>query len=155
MNLSRWRNRPVLFIFLPIFGVLTFVLGVSALLRNDPSAVASIVQSAYPQQERTTELYINNYLNFPKQITKGQTVPFSFTVHNLEGTTTTYPFRVYLVSADNTQVRIASSTVTVHDGESKVVNLSYTFKTAGAVATVFIELPTVHESLHFALPTRI
>lgn len=110
-----------------------------------------------PQEERFTELYLNDYLTFPKEIVKGQKVTFSFTVHNLEGKTVTYPYVAYLKTEDGYRISIARGSVTLADKESRIVTESYTFKSALKTekVTVFIELPDQGQSLHFKLPSTM
>jgi hypothetical protein len=140
---------------LPVLGVFVVVAGLNWLFHQSAVLAKLNDWKLVPQSEPVTELYLNDYLTFPDQIVKGMTVPFSFTIHNLEGKYMTYPYGVYLQTVDGVRIAIASSSVSLADTESRKISESYTFASNSAGVTVFIELPSVGEELHFALPTRI
>lgn len=150
------NNNPTLSRFLPPFLAILVVIVVVILAANKPAVIAKLNDwKLLPQEESFTELFLNNHLNLPKQVVKGQTVPFSFTIHNLEGKTVTYPYVVYLKIGGSYRIPIARNSVTLDNKQSKAIVESYTFKNANQKATVFIELPSKEQSLHFFLPSTI
>lgn len=157
MYFIRWWKRPVWSFLLPVIGAF-IVLTTCMYLLMHPAAVLAQLNDwkILPQKEGVTELYLDNYADLPKQIVKGQTVPLTFTIHNLEGNEMTYPYVVYLYTEDGARIPIASSTVTLADNQSGVYSGSYTFTSSvPSAVTVFIELPSVGEELHFVLPSNI
>ena len=146
---TRWFIRPALVILL-VCGVV----GVLLYVRQPEIATLLTDWEVVPQLEPLTELYFNSYLDFPKQVTKGQSITFSFTVHNLEGKTMTYPYDVYLQPRNHSiHIPIEHNTLTLQDTESRSINESYTFKTKSTQVVVYVELPSIGEKIHFALPS--
>lgn len=134
------------------------VVGTGVWLFTHQSAVVAQMNEwkLLPQDEAFTELFLNNHLNLPKEIVKGQTVSFSFTIHNLEGKTVKYPYVVYLQTDKGERISIAYNAVTLMDKESRIINEEYTFKTQiTKPVTVFIKLSNTGENLHFFLPSTI
>lgn len=149
-------DKPTWFRFLSPFLAILLVVVVLVLAANKPAVIAKLNDwKLLPQEEPFTELFLNNHLDLPKQIEKGQTVQFSFTIHNLEGKTTTYPYVVYLKTDGGYRIPIARNSVTVNQKQSIVITKSYTFKYANQKVTIFIELPDKKQSLHFRLPSTI
>ena len=106
-----------------------------------------------PRDERLTELYLNNIEKLPSAINAGQTVTFSFTIRNLEGTTVEYPYVVFMQQNGVTVATIDQSSVSLLDGEIKTIGQSYTFETTPeTTVTVFIHLLDQNQTLHFILP---
>lgn len=141
-------------LYILIFALIV-VLAVFDLYLYRPAIYAELdTLKLIPRPERLTELYLNDSLKLPKTINKGDVVPFSFAVHNLEGKTTTYPYVIYIQSSDGSTIPIDRSSVTLADQTSTTIRESYTFKTASTSAEVFIELTGRNQSLHFVLPNR-
>lgn len=143
--------------FLLLF-LAVLVVGAGVWMFTHQSAVVAKMNEwkLLPQDELFTELYLNNHLDLPKEIAKGQTVSFSFTIHNLEGKSVKYPYVVYLQTDKGARISIAHNAVTLADKESKIINEEYTFKTQiTKPVTIFIKLPNTGESLHFFLPSTI
>jgi len=155
----KWKNhikrRPIflfLCIFAPIFGfLLAFLFAVG------PNAVKAKLGEwkLLPQQDRFTELYLNDNLEVPKQINSGDTVSFSFTIHNLEGQSTTYPYAVYFVDSSGITTTIDSRPIILADNKSTVINEAYVFKESRDQVTFFISLPQQNELLHFFVPDKL
>ncbi len=102
-------------------------------------------------EEQITELYIQ-YEDLPQQVVDGQTVPISFTIHNLEGAPMTYPYSVYVRSPLGRQTPVADGTTTLQDREFQIVTVPYVYKTSSKGSLLVIELPSVKEDIHFAVP---
>lgn len=143
--------------FLLLFLAVLVVAMVLVFVANKPTIIAKLNDwKLLPQEEPFTELFLNNHLDLPKQVEKGQAVLFSFTIHNLEGKTVKYPYVVYLQTDKGARISIAHNAVTLADKESKIINEEYTFKTQiTKPVTVFIKLPNTGENLHFVLPSTM
>lgn len=105
-----------------------------------------------PMPERFTELYFNNHLSLPKQTVAGQSASFSFTIHNVEGITTTYPYRVYFEYPRGHQVDFASSTVTLADGATTTVAVSHIFLASNETGKVVVDLTALNQQIDFLVP---
>jgi hypothetical protein len=107
-----------------------------------------------PHEEKLTELYIADYNALPKAVVPGQVVPFTFVIHNLEGTSTVYRYTVSAGVSSTTRQTIASGVMQATSGEYKDVLGSYTVGSTTASTTIYIELPDQALSLHFMVPRR-
>lgn len=108
-----------------------------------------------PRPERFTELYFNNHTNLPKQISEGETISFSFVIHNLEGKSWQYPYSVFFISQDGQITNIEEATVTLSDGEYKTIEESYTSALADNNGEIFVELQQPKQELHFSILNTI
>jgi lipopolysaccharide export LptBFGC system permease protein LptF len=79
-------------------------------------------------QENFTELYFENHLNLPKQVTSSQEYFFNFTIHNLEGKNMQYSYEVYL-ELDTEKIMIDKNTVFIKNNDYMTVQEG--FKTRG------------------------
>ena len=141
------------------FSALLLVLVVIFAMYSERAVVYAELDSLklLPEPEPLTEIYLNDSLGLPATIGSGQTVPFSFNIHNIEGKAEDYSYLVYMVSADGTMTGMASGSVALADNTSTTIAESYRFAKAvspSAPMTVFIELPDFREDLHFVLPSR-
>lgn len=105
-----------------------------------------------PRPERFTELYLENHANLPKFVSAGQTVPFSFTVHNLEGQAMEYSYRVYAVFSDNgEQQAIGQGDLSLEQNGVKTIENVFTFPENQKKVTIFMTLPALGQEIHFIL----
>lgn len=129
-----------------------------------------------PQPETFTELYLNDYTSLskslPGEITGGEKISFSFTIHNVENKEVLYPYTVYMIGekvATSTALvtptpttstfattTIKSGSVLLGSGASTTISQSYTFKKNNppTQATFFVTLTEKNQSLHFFVPNR-
>lgn len=103
-----------------------------------------------PQPEKFTELYFENHASLPRQIVKNETISFSFTIHNLEGIDMKYPYVVYFKNNYGTTT-VEDNIIFIKNNEYKTITESYTFKSASAQETLYVELTDQRQQLHFAL----
>lgn len=107
-----------------------------------------------PQPERFTELYFENPTLLPKQTVAGQPVSFSFTVHNLESVTTTYPYKVYFEYPLGQQVVFANNSVSLANNAFSTITVSHTFLTSNQKGKVVVELISRNQLIDFLLPNN-
>jgi len=106
-----------------------------------------------PQPERFTELYFENSANLPRATIANQSISFSFTIHNLEGVTTTYPYTVYFLYPSGTEATFASSSVMLADGASTTISVIHKFLTSNLTGRVVVDLPSQgDQQIDFLLP---
>lgn len=108
-----------------------------------------------PQKEHFTELYLNNQseiIKYRDAERSKKPLSFSFTIHNLEGKNMEYSYQVYSVSGDNKTI-IDEKTVSVLDGDSKIISQTYTPISSIPLTkeTIFIELPQSKQLIHFSI----
>ena len=103
-----------------------------------------------PKDEHFTELYFENHTSLPHAIFQGETISFAFTIHNLEGATTTYPYSVYFYDGTST-IPIDQSTTTIPDNGTSTESETYTFKTSPMWQEIFIELIGRDQFIHFKM----
>ncbi|MBA3788864.1 DUF1616 domain-containing protein [Patescibacteria group bacterium] len=114
-----------------------------------------------PQREAFTELYIKDFstlsANLPSKIVPGTTVSFSFTIHNVEGHTMSYPYKVYVLSTNGN----GTATTTVDRGQVELASdafstiaESYTFASSNTQTSFVIVLPQLNQSIQFFVPNK-
>ena len=121
---------------------------------NAPISKALGQWNFVPKKETYTELYFNNPENLPKQAVKGGKAVFSFTIHNVEGDRTTYPYTVEFVYSTGRRTRILKGTVTLNDAESKTVNVSHAFADGFEQGKVEVTLTNLNQSIDFLIPNN-
>lgn len=108
-----------------------------------------------PRPERFTELYLENHADLPRSVVAGQIVPFSFTVHNLEGKTMEYPYEVYaLAQNESEQQTIGRGNIILDHDAAKTIESSFVFPENQKKTTIFIVLPTLDQEIHFILSSN-
>lgn len=134
--------------------LLLFIVLVSLALYVGRDSVYATMQSLklIPQPERFTELYFDNYLSLPENIEAGKPITFMFTIHNLEGATTTYPYAVYLDESNGVRATLESGFVTLADGESKNITVSSPAPASNVKGKVTVNLIQLDQQIDFLLP---
>jgi len=105
-----------------------------------------------PTPEAYTELYFNNTESLPTSTIAGKPTVFSFTIHNVEGTSTIYPYAVYFQPANGAQLVLVSSTVSLADGASTTIEIAHTFQTSNIDGRVVVDLSSLNQEIDFLLP---
>jgi hypothetical protein len=105
-----------------------------------------------PEPERFTELYFTDPAAIPTSTVAGQTMSFAFTIQNLEGVTTTYPYTSYFEDATGGTTSLANGIISLPDNASASIPVSYTFP-ASVNGEVVVNLPTLgNQQIDFLLP---
>jgi hypothetical protein len=110
-----------------------------------------------PGPERFTELYFTDPASLPTSTTSGETLSFSFTINNLEGATTAYPYVVYFQTPTGGSIVLRRDTISLADNASTTIPISYTFaslkKEVVEQGEVVVNLPTLNDQqIDFLLP---
>ena len=61
-----------------------------------PSVKEALILATTVKPETFTELYFENHLSLPKEVTLFKEYNFKFTIHNLENKDMEYPYEVYI-----------------------------------------------------------
>lgn len=105
-----------------------------------------------PQPEQFTELYFDDTPLLPKEIDNNALNSFSFTVHNMEGVTTSYPYNVSFLYSSGRRVIIESSTVTLVNNASTTVVVPRTYNhQSNDKGRVVVELTSLNQSIDFLI----
>jgi hypothetical protein len=105
-----------------------------------------------PQPERFTELYFEDASNLPRMTVAKQPIEFAFTIHNLEGVTTTYPYSVYLKYPFANNDVLVSSTITLADNATTTIPIQYVFPATNEQVEVVVDLTSLNQSIDFLMP---
>ena len=110
-----------------------------------------------PEPERFTELYFTNPAAIPTSTIAGQPMSFAFTIQNLQGVTTTYPYTAYFKNPAGQTIPLARGIVSLADNASTSIPVLYTFPTSttdGSITgEVVVALPTLNnQRIDFLLP---
>lgn len=135
--------------------VLAIVLVGAFLLYHQKSAVYAGLNSLklIPQPEQFTELYFENSSALPRATVAKQPISFSFGIHNVEGTSTVYPYEVYFEYPDGSKVNLAAGTVTLPSDASTTISVSHTFSSSNLTGEVVVNLPSLdNQQIDFLVP---
>jgi hypothetical protein len=102
-----------------------------------------------PEPEPYTELYFDNADSLPTSTTAGQPMAFSFTIHNVEGTSTVYPYEVYFQYPNGAPFVIARDSVTLADGASTTIDVLHTFKPLSTQGKIVVDLTSLKQQIDF------
>lgn len=106
-----------------------------------------------PIPETYTELYFEDHTALPKKTTAGQITTFSFTIHNMEGVTTTYPYEVYFKYTQlGWKVLFEEGSVTLDPGESTTITTSHMWRSSELQGKVVVELLGFDQYIDFLFP---
>ena len=146
-NPSFW-TRSVVF----TVGLLASVILAVALFRSAGVSAQLSAWKLMPAPERYTELFFNQSLTLPTTLAelKGRPVTFSFSIHNLEGQVTEYPYMVVYTNDHGASTEVALGSVVLEDGAVKRIAQTITLP-AGATAKseISVVLPSQDQSIHF------
>jgi len=141
---SIYKLNLVLF-SLAIIGSL--VLGARALSQNQ-NFMNTLALATTVKPETFTELYFENHLQLPSTVSSNQTITFTFTVHNLEYKTYTYPYEVTL-DQNGTKTSIDKGTFTLPQNGYKKVTETYTLTQPITRAKVDVNLTNKNQDIFF------
>jgi hypothetical protein len=141
-------------IIILVVGIISYALNagaVNAAIYNELNALKLI-----PEPEQFTELYFQNSSNLPRETIANEPISFAFTIHNVESTSTVYPYVVYFQASDGTNttpVVFTTGLVTLADNASTTITVTHTFASASTTGEVVVDLPSLNDqSIDFLLP---
>ena len=108
-----------------------------------------------PRQNPYTSLYFEYYDDLPTKVAAGETVNFSFTIKNEEGTDKVYTYNVYFNNGENRKrIPVDKGTISLKDGESKTINEQYEFTQDHKKEILYVEIPETGQKIHFILTSQ-
>jgi hypothetical protein len=105
-----------------------------------------------PKPEKFTELYFDNASLLPRTTVAGEPISFTFTIHNVEGTTTVYTYIVYFEDQVGGRTIFTGDNIALADGSSTTVNVTHTFAASDEQGEVVVDLPALNQQIDFLLP---
>lgn len=150
-NTNKFVYRLNVFLFYLIIIMLGILLIRTATLNKD--FMNSIALATSIQPEKFTELYFENHLKLPSTIKPNQTITFSFTVHNVEYQTYTYPYDVYIYE-NGKKIEIDKGAFTLPSNGYKTISESYTVTNPFQKARLIVELTNNKQQIFFWITTR-
>ncbi len=103
-----------------------------------------------PVAEHYTELSFSQRLPLPSVVTQ-KPIPFSFSIHNVEGQFVSYPYTVALKLPSGSVTQLASGTVPLAEGYSSTVPESITLPKGTGTSEILVILPDQRQEIHFWL----
>jgi hypothetical protein len=129
-----------------------WVLPIAAIICGVFCIYIFVVRGVAPRPETYTELYFDSYpTSTARAMTAGQVLPFSFTIHNKEGTETDYAYRVYFSATDASIAPIENASFTLADGQSQTLQEHYVAR-SGDTGKVVVELTGRNQHIDFLVP---
>lgn len=101
-----------------------------------------------PTPEKYTELYFNNTAHLPATST-GQLESFSFSIHNVTGQATNYPYDVILTQPARAGQIITSGDAVTAAGQTLDVPVSVVLVKGLVNSQIVVELPDQNQSIDF------
>lgn len=142
--------------YFPLFLLGVCVIFGGVVYMNKPKVYALLnTMHLIPRKETFTELYLNKYPQIPARLLVAKQVyPFTFTVRNIEGVRTAYPYEVYFKNATGTVRNISKRTIVLEDGESAVIREEFRVIDPNEFGTVVINLINLEQEIHFFIPSK-
>ena len=146
-NKKRIR-RLVLRILIPLLVIAALVAGFILLVNYVPSVKEAVILATTKIPETFTELYFEEHLTLPKEITLFKENNFKFTIHNLENKDMLYPYEVY-IEVNGERQPIDKSSVLIKNNEYKTITQSFTITTPMQRAKIVVNLIDKNQEIHF------
>ena len=103
------NSKLLLRIGLTLLIIAALVAGIFLLVNYVPSVKEAFILATTKIPETFTELYFEDHLSLPKEITLFKENNFKFTIHNLENKDMLYPYEVYIeVNAERQSIAKSS-----------------------------------------------
>lgn len=96
-----------------------------------------------------TELAFASPNTLPVQLTRDGGVSFRFTVHNMQGNTTTYPFTVFSEINGSQKNQLAVGQITLQNGQGITKQETVHITQTGFTQRIFVSLPQQQQNINF------
>lgn len=104
------------------------------------------------KSEAYTELYFVNYTSLPTKINSDGSLSFSFTIRNMEGESTAYPYIVYFEDQSGRKFALSSGEVTLPDGGYRTIEVKHIFADSKQTGKIVIQLTSLMQQINFYIP---
>ena len=141
-------DKPIMKIRLLLWVVWVIVVGCFLLVEYVPSVKEAVVLATTVKPETFTELYFEDHLSLPDEVTLFKENNFKFTIHNLENEDMEYPYEVY-IDVNREKNMIDKSSVLIENNEYKTITEDFTITVPMQRAKVVINLINKNQQIHF------
>ena len=141
-------SRLVLRILIPLLVIAALIAGIFLLVNYVPSVKEAFLLATTKIPETFTELYFEDHLSLPKEITLFKENNFKFTIHNLENKDMLYPYEVY-IDVNGEKQSIDKSSVLIKNNEYKTITQTFTITTSIQRAKIVVNLIDKNQQIHF------
>ncbi len=142
------NSKLILRILLPLFILASFVIGIIILINYVPSVGEALILATTKKPETFTELYFENHLSLPKEITLFKEGNFKFTIHNLENKDMEYPYEVY-IDLNDEKLLVDKNFVLIKNNEYKTITQTFVIITPIQRAKIVVNLIDKNQQIHF------
>jgi hypothetical protein len=141
-------TRLVLRILIPLLVIAAIVAGFILLVNYVPSVKEAFILATTKIPETFTELYFEDHLTLPKEITLFKENNFKFTIHNIENRDMVYLYEVY-IEVNGEKQSIDKSSVLIKNNEYKTIAQSFIITTQMQRAKIVVNLIDKNQPIHF------
>ena len=113
-----------------------------------PSVKEALILATTVKPETFTELYFEDHLSLPNQVTLFKENNFKFTIHNLENKDMEYPYEVY-IDVNGEKQMIDKSSVLIKKNEYKTISEAFTITVPIQRVKVVVNLISKNQQIHF------
>jgi len=142
------NSKMVLRIGLPLFILACLVVGIILLINYVPSVKEAFILATTKKPETFTELYFEDHLSLPNEITLFKENNFKFTIHNLENKDMEYPYEVY-IEVNGEKQSIDKSSVLIKNNEYKTITQTFIITTPIQRAKIVVNLIDKNQQIDF------
>jgi hypothetical protein len=127
--------------------VLLFTVGIFQLVKYD-SVKNAIILATTMKPQTLTELYFENHLSLPDEVTLFEKSKFEFTIHNLENKDVEYFYEVYINANGEKQIILMNSDL-IKNSEYKTISVDFIIKVPVQRYQVVVNLINENQQIFF------
>jgi hypothetical protein len=142
------NSKLVLRILMPLLIVAALVILLILLVNYVPSVKETFILATTKIPETFTELYFEDHLTLPKEITLFKENNFAFTIHNIENRDMQYPYEVYIEVNGERQL-IANGSVLIKNDEYMTIAQSFIITTPMQRVKIVVNLIDKNQQINF------
>jgi hypothetical protein len=131
-----------------LFVVWVIVIGFFLIVECVPSVKEAVILATTVKLETFTELYFEDHLSLPNEVTLFKENNFKFTIHNLENKDMEYPYEVY-IDVNREKQMIDKSSVLIKNNEYKTITEYFTITVPMQRVKVVVNLINKNQQIHF------
>jgi len=135
--------RSILFIVLVIV-ILSFLI-----VNYIPSVREAVVLATTVKPETFTELYFEDHLSLPNEVTLFKKNSFKFTIHNLENKDMEYKYEIYVDMTKKRKRMMDKGSVLIKNNEYKTISEEFTITIPIQRVKVAVNLISKSQQIHF------
>lgn len=120
-------------------------------IQSNPSLKNTIALATTVKPETFTELYFENHTQLSRDTTPGKAHDLTFTIHNLEYKTMTYPYEIYVQDATSSARRttVVKDIVRLNHDEKKTITEHFVLLEPVKRAKVVVNLVNKNQEIHY------